>query len=258
MKIFTSIQSELLKIKGTSSIWLSGIVAAIIPLGLFLHFVIWPNDGIQELAPNSFQQFFIMGWEVFTAFLLTVYIVLLCTSIPQIEEKNNTWKQVFSSPQTIHNIFFSKFLIIQIMILFCFTIFNILMIFAVVLLDFIHPIYEFFDNDTNLSILLNLNIKTYVSILAISSFQYYLSLRFSNFIFPVGIGIFLMIGAFVLTSFGWIYSEFYPYTYPVLSFNSVKDGSRTIIDNHEGLSIAYLIFFLLLGLISMKMQKERG
>lgn len=258
MRIFSSIQAELLKIKGTASIWLSGIVGAIVPLGLFLHFVIWPNDGIEELAPNTWQQFFLFGWEIFTAFLLSLCIVLLCTSIPQIEAKNNTWKQVFSSPQPIHNIFFSKFLIIQIMILFCFANFNILMLLAVVLLDFIHPGYEFFKNNVSWEMLIRLNVKTYISISALSAFQYYLSLRLSNFIFPVGIGIIFMIGAFVVTNFNWSYSDFYPYTYPLLSLDSVKDTSEPFLIFHEWLSIAYCIFFLLAGWITMKMQKEKG
>ncbi|AHM58808.1 hypothetical protein D770_02695 [Flammeovirgaceae bacterium 311] len=258
MKLIISIRAELLKIKGTASIWLSGIVGAIVPLGLFLHFVIWPNDGIKEIAPNAWQQFFILGWEVFTAFLLTLFIVLLCTSIPQIEVKNNTWKQVFSSPQPVHNIFLSKFVVIQVMILFCFASFNILMIFAVVLLDFIHPIYEFFKKDVNFDILFQLNVKTYISILALSAFQYYLSLRFANFIFPVGIGIILMIGAFVVTSFNWSYNDFYPYTYPILSFDSVKDASGAFIQTHELISIACSVFFLLAGWITMKMQKVKA
>ncbi len=63
------------------------------------------------------------------------------------------------------------------------------MILSGVLANLINPEFTFLHRSIDWETILRLNLKTYVSILGISAIQYWLSLRFNNFVAPVGIGL---------------------------------------------------------------------
>ncbi len=258
MRFIISTQAELLKTKRTASLWLTIVGAALIPTIVFLNLTIDPGNAVKELAADPWKSMFLTAWQILAAFLLPMYIILISTLIPQIEFKNNTWKQVFSSPQSIGNIFFSKFLTIHILILLCFILFNVLMILSGVLINLINPKFTFLDRSVDWKTILRLNFKTYVSVLGISAFQYWLALRFKNFVAPVGIGLALLIGGVVALNLNWAHIYKYLYTYPLLSYDSIKKTSYPVLENHEWNSIGYLVFFMLIGFLDMRLRKEKG
>ncbi|HKZ67721.1 MAG TPA: ABC transporter permease, partial [Chitinophagaceae bacterium] len=117
MSFIISTKAELIKTKRSASFWLSLIGSAVIPLIFFLVYVLEPKNA-SRFQVKPWELHFTQGWQAFAAFLLPMFVILICSLIPQIEFKNNTWKQVFASPQSVGNIFFSKYLSIIIMILF--------------------------------------------------------------------------------------------------------------------------------------------
>jgi len=257
MSFIISTQAELLKTKGTASFWLCIIGAAFIPTLLFIALFTDP-DTAKNLANDPWTKFFKMGWQILSVFLLPMYIILVSTLITQIEFKNNTWKQVFATPQSLGNIFFSKFLTIHLMILFCFLLFNIFMILAAITGNAINPKFTFLDRSIDWEMLLKLNFKTYISLLGISAIQYCLSLRFKNFIAPVGMGLALVIVSVIAMNYHWEYIHKFPYAFPALTFDSVQKPGRPFFENHEWNSIGYFVFFILIGFLDMKMRKEKG
>jgi hypothetical protein len=257
MSFIISTQAELLKTKRTASFWLSVIGSAFIPTLLFIALFTNP-DTAKNLAKDPWTKFFNMGWQILSVFFLPMYIILNSTLITQIEFKNNTWKQVFASPQSLANIFFSKFFTIHLMILFCFLLFNIFMILAAVIGNLINSKYTFLDRSIDCEMLLKLNFKTYISILGISAIQYWLSLRFKNFIAPVGIGLALVVVSIIALNYHWEHINKYPYSFPALTFDSIRKQSRYFIEIHEWNSVGYFLFFILLGFLDMKLRKEKG
>jgi len=175
-----------------------------------------------------------------------------------LNHKNNTWKQVFASPQSPGNIYLSKFVTVQLMILFCFLLFNVLTVLTGVAANFIHPEFPFLHTPIDLEMLFYFNFKVYISILGISAIQYFLSLRFKNFIAPIGIGLFLIIGSVLALNLQWEHVYKLPYTYPIFSSNLMTKAGRPFLENHEWNSIGYFVFFLLLGFLDMKTRKEKG
>jgi len=258
MNFIISTQSELLKTKRTASFWLSLAGAALIPTIVFLHLTLDPGDAVKTFAADPWKRIFFSAWQILAALLLPMYMILICTLIPQIEFKNNTWKQVFASPQTVSNIFFSKFLTIHLMILFCFILFNVLLILSGVLINLISPEFTFLQRSLDWETIMRLNVKTYISILGISAIQYWLSLRFKNFVAPVGVGLVLIIGGVVAMNLNWVHIYKYPYIYPFLSYDSMKKTSGPFLENHEWNSIGYFVFFMLVGFLDMKLRKEKG
>jgi hypothetical protein len=260
MSLLISTKAEIIKTKRSASFWLSLIGAAIIPLLFFLTLTISPEKNYDRFHVAPWRIVFTQGWQVFNSFLLPMFVILICSLIPQLEYKNNAWKQVFASPQTIGNIFFSKFLTILMMILFLFLLFNIFMILFMIIPNLVYPKYTFLSTRIDWFDLFRLNVKTFVSLLGIISIQYWISLRFKNFIVPIGIGLALLIISIILVETHWEHVYKVPYAFPmltVLEFEN-KDQSGPLFLNHELNSIGYFIFFSLMAFLDMRFKKERG
>jgi len=256
MNLLISTRAEMTKTKRSASFWLSLLGAGVIPTLFFLAYVIKP----QESYSQNWNRHFLQGWQVFNAFLLPMFVILICSLIPQIEYKNNAWKQVFASPQTIGNIFFSKYLTILIMILFLFVVFNIFMLLSAVVPNFFYTQFTFLTRSIDWLQVLVFNVKTFVSLLAIISIQYWLSLRFRNFIVSIGIGLGLLITALILFQFRWEHIYKVPFAMPVLTIEGFSETARThwTLQNHELNSIGYFAFFSILAFLDMRFRKERG
>jgi hypothetical protein len=258
MSFIIATQTELLKTKRTSSFWLSILGAAFIPTVYCLLFLLNSDETIQDMGPKPWAVYLERAWQILCVFILPIYIILLSTLVTQIEFKNNTWKQVFASPQSFGIIYFSKFLAIHLLILFCFLMFNALILLVGVMASQVNPKFAFLENAVDWEMILKLNLKTYISILSISAIQYWLSLRFKNFIAPVGIGLALCIGSIVAFGFQWAHMDKYPYCFPALSIKAIQNPGRPLFENHELNSIGYFLFFSLLGFLDLRMRKAKG
>ncbi len=258
MSFALSLQSEVLKTKRTASFWLSVLGAALIPTIFFLKSVLDPADVAHVFKAAPWKTYFNFAWQALSVFLLPMYIILICALIPQIEYKNNAWKQVFASPQSTAQIFFSKFLTVHLMILFCYLLFSAFIILSGVGVNLIHSQYTFLDKPIDWSTLLKLNAKTYISILGISAIQFWLSLRFKSFIGPVGIGLALLVASIMAREFHWIHVYKLPHAHPLLTLMSMEGKGGLKLENHELNSIGYFLFFSLLGFLDLKFRKEKG
>lgn len=256
MSFSISLRSEIIKTKRSAAFWLSLIGAAFVPAIFFLMYLVQPGEFIVQLKNNAWQNHFKAGWQALSAFLLPMFVILTCSLIPQIEFKNNTWKQVFASPQSLGNIFFSKFLTIHLIILFYFLLFDLFMIVNAVTVNLLNKNYQFLHQSFDWLFLLKLSFKTYVSLLGITAIQYWISLRFKNFIAPIGIGLALLITALMLL--GWEHIYKIPYAHPMLTFREVKKNNSAFLANHEWNSIGYFIVFTALALADLRFRKEKG
>lgn len=258
MSFAIATQAELLKTKRTASVWLTVLGAGFIPALFLTVYLLKPEGSLSQLKASPWNVHFMWGWQAMSAFLFPMYIILICSLIPQIEYKNNTWKQVFAAPQSTGTIFFSKFVTIQFMIVFFFLLFNGFMLGVGVLVNLINPKYTFLHHSFSGRALLALNAKTFVSVLGISAIQYVLSLHFKNFIAPIGIGLALLVASLIAMQMGWEHMYKLPYVHPVLTLQYLKLKNRPVLENHEWNAIGYLVVFLLLGLSDMKLRKEKG
>ncbi|RYZ19908.1 MAG: hypothetical protein EOO16_18510 [Chitinophagaceae bacterium] len=258
MSIAISYQSEMLKSRRTASFWLAVIGAAFIPTIFFLIYCFKPVKMVAQLQMMPWEQHLLMGWQVFNSFLFPMFIILISALIPQIEFRNNAWKQVWASPQSTGEVFLAKFMAVQSMVLLCVLSFNVFEILAAVLANTINSKYPFFSNRLDWASLLRLNLRTYVSVLGISALQFLVSMRFKSFIGPVGIGLLLLIAGQIATGFRWEHAEWIPYSHPLLTLQSMTLNKSGWMVRHEWLSLGYAALFLTLGYLDLRFRKERG
>ncbi|HKC37143.1 MAG TPA: ABC transporter permease [Chitinophagaceae bacterium] len=258
MNFFISASAELIKIKRSASLWICFLGAGFIPLIFFLNYALQPERNLPRLVMFPWAIHFGIGWQAFSSFLLPMFIILICSLIPQIEFKNNAWKQVFASPQPLTNIFFSKFFIIIMIIVFLFVLFNFFLAMSAILANLIVPKYGFLKSHFDLVTMWKLNWHIFLSVMGMIAFQYLLSLRFKNFIAAVGIGLALLIASLVAIPF-WDHADTLPYAYPMLTMrNFASKTNQVSLPNHEIYSVLYFIGFTLLAFLDMKYRKERG
>jgi hypothetical protein len=258
MSFVISTRAELIKTKRSASFWVCVLGSGFIPLIFLLTYTLAPEKNYPGLQQFPWGKHLNQGWQAFSHLLLPMFIILICSLIPQIEFKNNTWKQVFASPQSLGNIFFSKFFAIHLMILFLFLIFNLFLILSAVVANLIISKYVFLKTPLDWGALLKLNFHTYLAILGISAIQYWLSLRFKNFIASIGIGLAFLITSLIAALSSWEYAYTLPYAYPILTMRNFSSKAAQSFPNHEIYSILYCLGFLLLAFLDMKYRKERG
>lgn len=258
MSFAIATRAELLKTKRTASVWLTVLGAGFIPALFLAAYLLKPQATAAQLHQTPWEEHFMFGWHALSSFLFPMYIILICSLIPQIEYKNNTWKQVFAAPQSAATIFFSKFFIIHIMILSFIVLFNMFMISTGVVANLVHSEFNFMEHAVPWRSLLKLNCKTYISILGISALQYVLSLRLKNFIAPIGIGLGLVVGSLIALQLHWEHIFKMPYAHPALTLGYIKGLHRPFLENHEWNALVCFVLFMLVGFLDLKLRKEKG
>jgi lantibiotic transport system permease protein len=251
MKFIYSIQSEWLKTKGSAASWLCIIGGFFIPTIYLIYFI---SKGISIDNPD----FSGYCWEMhfnnlmlnMKVFLLPMGVILASSLITQMEFKNNTWKQVHTTPQAYTTIFLAKFSVIALMTVkfFLFFTLGILISGAIpcLLKDQKLPAETF-----PLLHFLKANVKVFVLCLPILAVQYLISLQFKNFLVPVGIGLVALIGS--MMGSGWEYIYISPYSYNILDVRHVSSG----LNIYYKASIYFLIVTACSYLLYLR-KKEKG
>jgi hypothetical protein len=249
-------KAEFLKSKRTAAFWLTIVGAAFVPVINFIGLVARPDHFVRVFKDKPWQHIIGENWQAATLFILPMYVILVTSLVVQIEFRNNTWKQVYTLPRTLADIFFSRFIVIQALILLCFILFNASIILASYGANLVHKQYTFFDQAIPWKRLFLISVKTYFSVLAITSIQYWLSLRFRNFIIPMGIGLGLLITGLILHSWNRLY--YYPYMYPAISFLPNFEKIPGFVFKAQLFNVIWFVTVLLIGFFDLVQRKEKG
>ena len=124
MEFIHSLQSEWLKTRRSAASWLCLIGGFFIPTIYFIGFL-RHQESFNTGKPDIWEHYFTQLWSNTAGFLMPIGIILASSLITQIEYKNNTWKQLHTTPQSFTTVFFSKFTVILLMTAKFFIFFNI-------------------------------------------------------------------------------------------------------------------------------------
>jgi hypothetical protein len=255
MNLYLALRSEMLKTRRTAALYLTGVVAAMLPLIYLFDFATDDSDAAPYKA-DPWQLFFLEGWKGINFVILTLFVILICTLLAQLEFRNNTWKQVLASPVPTGHVFLSKFLSVQLLIVLFLVVFNTLMIASATSLHFLSTQLPFLDHHFDIRNWLLMNGNTYLAVLPISVLQFWLSLRFRNFIVPIGIGLGLWLAA-IMAVFEFHASSLhlFPYTYPVLHMVPKFKDQMPLV---QASAVVYTALFLLLAFADFNGRKKVG
>ncbi len=256
MNFIISLRAEFLKTKRTSLIYFTLLAAVFVPVIMLLDNLDGtPSENMKKTDP--FWAFYSEGWMYIAFLILPMFIVLTSTLLLQIEHRNNTWKQVLASPQLFTSILVAKFLVLQVFIILMLFAHNLLMLAAAVPIDFFNPDLRILSNLNDWEKVLLVNARTYFAALGVSGLQFWLALRFRNFIPSLGIGIVLCIMSPLLVfefNLESILDKF-PFALSILvnvpRFKAISVGI-------QWLSVGYMVAFLAIALAEFNWKKVKS
>lgn len=252
--------SELLKTRRSLAFWMVAIGGFFTPAIIIVARLI-NYDKLAALyaADDFWTLLWKNAWESMAIFFLPLGAILSTSLIAQIEYKNNTWKQLHTLPISYTTIFFAKLSVIVCMMLAFFVLFNIGIYLAVIVPWLLIRGTPFPPAPIPYQYFLQENAFYFLDCLPIVALQYLLSLRFKNFLVPVGLGFVFWIGS--LAALTWHYGYVIPYTYTM--YNYLKMGgvqSKAVlptVDIHM-LALGYFVVITVISYVLYLTKEEKG
>jgi hypothetical protein len=196
-------------------------------------------------------------WQSMAVMMLPMFIILVTSLVVQIEYRNNSWKQLHTSPQPLPVIFAAKLIVILTLLVEVLVVFNAGLYLAGVVPGLLFGV-QAPAGPIPCHLFLTRNVHFLIDALPMVALQYLLALHFKNFAVPLGVGMGLWLGAIGMVS--WQYSYVIPYTYCTLDYFATS--GRQVVPhspaNIQALAAAYFAFFTAAGLVLYMTRKERG
>lgn len=258
MNFIRSFQSEWLKKKRSLASWLVFAGAFFTPL-VILAARIKNHDKLSALyvSEDFWQKLWYQTWESMAAFLLPIGIILATGLIAQIEYKNNAWKQLHTTPQNYATIFFAKMLVILVMLVEVFVLFNLAIYLSAVIPALIFSNIPYPTAPIPYQQFLQGNFNFFIDCLPILALQFLISLQFKNFLVPVGAG--FAVWFLGLGMNAWEYSFVFPYIHSTLDFlQSSGNLRRELPVNLQLLASVYFVVITLISYILYATKNEKG
>lgn len=157
-------------------------------------------------------------------FLLPLVIIFQCFSINNIEHRDDMWKILFSLPIPRWSTYSAKFFYLLLLNGLYLSLLAIFIIISATILDLLKPEYKF--NEFNFSaILFKLHLKLFLVSTSILSIQFLLSLVWSDFLKPMGIGLLLTVFGVIAANLSWEYAFIIPYSHPMITLNDFSSNT---------------------------------
>ena len=248
MNLLISFRSELLKTR-KASFYLTLIGAAVGPVMYLLNILLDESES-DSLKKDPLNAVFKILSDMNGTAIFPLFVILICTLLPQIEYRNNTWKQVFASPQTKGNVFLAKFINVHLLMLVFLIATHLFMFLTIVVINFIKPTLNLFEHPLNGNAVLVNAANAYILVLAICAIQFWLGLRSRNFIVPIGIGFALWLaGTIMAVQYKSNLVFYFPYSFNAFPVSTKLKSQLTQV---AWTSLGYALLFLIVGFFDFR------
>lgn len=254
-----TLKGEVLKLKRSTVSVLIVLGALFLPLVLLTARLARASRLPEVYRDAQFwNQLWNISWESIAVLILPLMVILVTTLVVQIEYRNNAWKQVHTTPQSLVAIFFAKQLIlIALMIGFC-AVFNAGIYLVAVLPPLLIQGVPYPAASIPLARFAAQELGYFIDILPIVALQYLLALHFRNFMVALGLGIAQWI--VVIGCLSWKYLYIFPYSCITLDY-VLTSSKRNIIPPPVDLHVLAPVYFLcitLVGFLLYSTKEDRG
>ncbi len=184
--------------------------------------------------------------------------VLATSLIVQIEYRNNAWKQVHALPLGLATLYFSKLTIVVLMLVQFIVPFNLGIWLSAALPAWLLPGVTMPAASIPFALFLYDDLRFLAACLPIVALQYLLSLRFANFMVPVGIGFMLWVGSLAALSSRWGVLSSYAYTMLEYLGGQPQTKLPPPMLAVPWLAIGYAAVFIATGYVLFASRRQKG
>ncbi len=260
---YRSFISETLKVKKTALLWVS-IMGAFAMAGLiFIIHLARVTEFVGPIGANPWVAYLNFSLPIIEIFLIP-YIVLICSSIAFYEHQGQAWKLLYTLPIKKVNFYFSKLLLALFLLVGAYILFALLTYCSGMILGFIFPSFEFHYYPPEWINIVRVIARSFISALAILALQFWISIRWKNYVIPVGIGLLgYIFGLSIAGAFKW--AQFIPYCAPIyvgrlMGGQSAESMDMTLfagLGNVEWYSLIGFLIFSILGFLEQKYRNVK-
>lgn len=247
--LILSLQSEFYKSRKTLAFWAS-ILLPLLICGLITFGFLSNADKIIKMhyPPQALWLTFSGGaLGVMGMLILPFYVIFMAFSVNNIEHKNDTWKSLFAQPLNKFSIYAAKYLYAVMLIFICLFLFALFTFLFGHLLQALNSGFTF-NGFSPVAILSKIYFKMFLSSLGILSLQFIISLIWSDFLKPMGIGFVGIIAGIIAATKGWEYAYFIPYSQPTLALSMSKSKNIDQLFSQEIYSsLIYTVILFIAG-----------
>jgi hypothetical protein len=252
-------KSEWLKTRRTTAFWLVVLGGFFIP-AILIAIRIINSDKLVALYKKEFfwEALFSQSWQIMAFFLLPMGVILATSLITQIEYRNNTWKQLHTTPQSYTIIFATKLTVILVMLLQFFVLFNLGIYLTGIIPALVYNNIHLPTQPIPYMRMLIINAHFFIDCLPIVAIQLLVALQFKNFMVSLGAGIGLLVASMFAVQ--WKYGYTIPYTYTTYNFLSMKtkELQDNIGVNIHVMAISYFVVVTLASYVLYIYKREKG
>jgi len=204
--------------------WCSVLLPFLFCLCTFIGFLVNSDKAAKMPAAPlwAFYSGLILG--IMGVLLLPIYLILIGYSVNSIEHKADTWKTLFTLPISKWSVYAAKYVYAIFLVFTCLILFYLFTIGSGNLLGVLKPELKFSQFHME-GYLAEVYLKLFLASLGILSIQFLLSLVWSDFLKPMGVGFLGTIIGITLVNVGWQYNYWVPYSHPLLVMKGLGNHS---------------------------------
>ena len=250
------VMAELLKLRGSLAVWMV-LVGGLFTSGVITAARLWFPSSVAAL--HQAENFWLRHWrsssESSAVFFLPMGMVLATALLAQIEFRNNAWKQVHALPVRSGVVYLAKLLIVLLMLVAYLAVFCVGVWASAAIPSLLLTNVEFPAANVPWAALVSDALRYFVAALPITAIQFGLSLRFRNFLVPVGIGFLGWLLA--LGSLSWQWNFLLPYSHTMHTFLEGETQSRAAVPVFDVHTTAVAYFFAAAAVGYVSFAKRR-
>lgn len=240
MNLLNSLQSEILKVKGSPLLWCCLAGGLLLPIVFVTRNLLIGSHMNAFTMEEPWERVCMVVFRPFAAFLIPLGGILVCSLIAQVEYQNNNWKQVHTTPQAYWAIFLAKYSVLFLLVFGVSIVLNVgtimLGIIPCLVLDGKLP-----ESTFPVDFFLKQSLTSFVYALPIIALQFLLSMRFKDFMVAIGFGFTIYIGTMMALRFELSYLS--PYSFVLVYFDDLL--------GHEPVNYQLpLVYFALISFVS--------
>lgn len=222
MNFIRSLTIEIKKLKSTPALKLAVISGFFIPCIYFIYYASKWKSLIPKEGINPWDSFVFEQLRNSAPFLLPILFILQTSLVAQIEHKVNGFKYIFSQPIHRYTIYVSKLTSALLLLLVSYVAFSFAVYLSGSLAGLLHPELKLISSPFPIEMLLLFTSATLIANLGLFSIQFWLSMKFKNFIIPIGIGMVLLITGLIV--YRAEESLYFPYSYSMYALAKFKES----------------------------------